>query len=345
MKVERGPIAERDESELLLALRARDEDAFRLVTDRYRRELLVHCYRMLGSLEDAEDTLQETLLRAWRALDSFEGRSRLRPWLYKIATNLCLDARASRRRRTLPNATLDPASPGDALPGPAGEQLWLQPVPDALIDLRSSVNPEAHYDARESVSLVFLATLQALPSRQRAVLILREVLGWTAAEVAELLGSSVASVNSALQRARTSMKAYRRTTDPTGAGSEQRARLLSRYVDAWQAADAPGLVALLREDVAFTMPPLPLWYRGRAAVEWFLSSQLFAGEAAGRFRLMPADANGSPAFATYQRDRAGLYRLEALQVLTIDDGQIAAVHDFIGSVDRVSARFGVPLTL
>ena len=344
MRVEGSPIAERDESELLLALRARDEDAFRLVTERYRRELLVHCYRMLGSLEDAEDTLQETLLRAWRALDSFEGRSRLRPWLYKIATNLCLDARASRRRRTLPNATLDPASPGDAIPGPTGEPSWLEPVPDALIDLRSWANPEAHYDARESVSLVFLATLQALPSRQRAVLILREVLGWTAAEVAELLGSSVASVNSALQRARTSMKAYRRS-DPTSAGSEQREQLLLRYVDAWQAADAQGLVALLTEDVAFTMPPLPLWYRGRAAVEWFFRSQLFAGEAAGRFRLMPAAANASPAFATYQRGGTGIYQLEALQVLTIDGDQIAAVHDFLGSADRVSARFGVPLAL
>jgi len=196
-----GALAEVDESTLLPALRAGDEQAFQRLTDRYRRELLVHCYRMLGSFHDAEDVLQETLLRAWRGLESFEGRSALRPWLYRIATNACLDAIASRRRRALPNGTNPAADAGVRLPGPTNEPLWIEPMPDTLIDLRPAVNPEAHYDARESVTLAFLATLQTLPGRQRAALILRDVLGWRAAEVADLLQTSVAAVNSALHRA------------------------------------------------------------------------------------------------------------------------------------------------
>src|SRR2546425_6635734 len=317
-----GAVAEVDESTLLPALRAGDEQAFQRLTDRYRRELLVHCYRMLGSFHEAEDDLQETLLRAWRGLRSFEGRSALRPWLYKIATNACLDALASRRRRALPNGTHPAAETGDPFPGPAMEPLWIEPMPDTLIDLRPAVNPEAHYDARESVTLAFLATLQTLPGRQRATLILRDVLGWRATEVAELLGTSVAAVTSALQRARVSMKGYqagRSSSETSPTDREQTAALLSRYVDAWQAADAAGLVALLREDALITMPPLPLWYRGRAAIRWFFETQLFSGDAQVRFRLVATQANGSPAFATYQRDEAGRYRLGALQVLTLEE--------------------------
>src|SRR4029077_5501744 len=192
--------------------------------------------------------------------------------------------------------------------------------------------PEAHYDARESVTLAFLATLQTLPGRQRATLILRDVLGWRASEVADLLETSVAAMNSALHRARASMKSYQRDRAAVAASANARgqtATLLSRYVDAWHAADAAGLVALLREDALITMPPLPLWYQGRAAIRWFFETQLFAGGAIGRFRLGAASANGSPAFATYQGDKSGIYRLGALQVLTIAAGQVAEIHDFL----------------
>ena len=341
-----GAVAEVDESTLLPALRAGDELAFQRLTDRYRRELLLHCYRMLGSFHDAEDVLQETLLRAWRGLESFQGRSALRPWLYRIATNACLDAIASRRRRTLPNGTHPPAEAGESLPPPITEPLWIEPLPDNLIDLRPAVNPEAHYDARESVALAFLATLQTLPGRQRATLILRDVLGWRASEVAELLGTSVAAVNSALRRARVSMKGYESERKSSEAApTDQTAALLSRYVDAWQDADAGGLVALLREDALITMPPLPLWYQGRATIRWFFETQLFAGEARGRFRLIATRANGCPAFATYNRDEAGEYRLGALQVLTIEDGQIAEIHDFLAIGNRQFPGFDLPPSL
>jgi RNA polymerase sigma-70 factor (ECF subfamily) len=336
-----------DETALVSALRAGDEAAFNELADRHRGELLLHCYRMLGSFHDAEDMLQETMIRAWRGLASFQGRSALRSWLYKIATNVCLDALASRRRRVLPSTIQAAAAPGDPTPGPALEQPWIEPLPDALIDVRPWVNPEAHYDAQESVTLSFLATLQTLPSRQRAVLILRDVLGFGAAEVADLLDASVASVNSALQRARVSMRTFRSmsTSAAQAASSEQTASLLSRYVEAWEAPDAGRLVALLREDVVFTMPPLPLWYRGRAAIRWFLEENLFKPDAQGRFRLVASRANASPAFAVYERDAAGTYRPGALQVLSIEDGEIATIHDFLGFDIQLFARFGLPLEL
>jgi len=226
------------------------------------------------------------------------------------------------------------------------EPLWIEPLPDNLIDLRPTVNPEAHYDARESVTLAFLATLQTLPGRQRAALILRDVLGWKAKEVADLLETSVAAVNSAVNRARVSMRAYQPDkTSPDSADSEQTVSLLSRYVDAWQAADAAGLVALLREDALITMPPLPLWYQGRATIRWFFETQLFAGDASGRFRLVATRANGSPAFSTYNRDETGEYRLGALQVLTITDGQIAEIHDFLAIGNQRFPGFDLPISL
>jgi RNA polymerase sigma-70 factor (ECF subfamily) len=337
-----------DEAALVTALRAGDEVAFNELADRHRGELLLHCYRMLGSFQDAEDMLQETLLRAWRGLSSFEGRSAVRSWLYKIATNVSLDALASRKRRFLPSAIYSAGNPGEPLPAATLEQAWVEPIPDALIDSRPWVNPEAHYDARESVSLAFLATLQTLPSRQRAVLILRDVLGFGASEVADLLDSSVPSVNSALQRARVSMKAFRsdrRKPETEFVKTDQTATLLSRYVAAWQARDAGSLVALLREDVVFTMPPLPLWYRGRASLRWFLDQHLFSGEPPRRFRLVAARANGGPAFAAYERDDKGVYRLGALHVLSIEHDEIAEVHDFLVFDDQLFVRFGLPLVL
>jgi RNA polymerase sigma-70 factor (ECF subfamily) len=336
------------ESVLLEALRAGDEGAFGRVVHRYRRELLAHCYRMLGSFEDAEDTLQETMLRAWRGLEGFEGRSTVRAWLYKIATNACLDALASRRRRALPNATHAAAVPGASFPPPLEQSLWVEPIPDALIDLRPSVNPDARYEARESVALTFLAALQILPGRQRAVLILRDVLGWRASEVAEHLGVSVAAVTSALERARASMREHRAgagSSKTDAAESGRTATLLSRYVEAWHAGDAEALVALVRDDVVFTMPPLPLWYHGRAAVRSFLETELFAGDARGRFRLLPTTANGCPALATYQLDEEGVHRFGALQVLTIEDGSVVEIHDFLALSERLMSAFALPLAL
>ena len=337
---------EADEARALADALAGDEDAFRHLTDRYRRELVVHCYRILGSVEDAEDMVQETLLRAWRRLESFEGRASLRRWLYKTATNISLDALDRQRRRTLPHTTEASADPRDPLPGPTRDRLWLEPLPDTLIDARPSINPEARYDARESVTLAFLVALQTLPGRQRAVLLLRDVIGWNTSEVAEILSMTVVAVNSALQRARTTMKKHQsgpiaipraQTDDP------QTAALLTQYVAAWEAADSTRLVALLREDAVMTMPPLPAWYVGRAAIQLFLDTLLFRGHAHGRFRLTATHANSSPAFALYQRDDDGIYRSAALQVLTIAQGQIAQIDDFLVHDDGLFSRFGLPL--
>ena len=327
----------------LVAARMGDHATFERLTTPYRRELLVHCYRILGSLEDAEDALQETLLRAWRRLASFEGRAPLRAWLYKIATHTALDAQANRRIRSLPTAVQAAADPYAPLPTPSSEPIWLEPLPDALVP-DSSAGPEAIYDARESVSLVFLAALQHLPGRQRAALILRDVLGWQATEVARLLDMSVFAVNSALQRARTTMKSKREAIVSGAvapAGDERTSTLLARYVHAWEAADNALLVALLRDDAVLTMPPQTAWYHGRAAIGAFFATQLFAGQAQGRFRLLPTSANGCPAFGIYMLDAAGVYRPNSLQVLTIVDDQIAEMHAFLALDDRLFAHFSL----
>jgi len=337
---------ETDQTRQLADARAGDQDAFRHLTDPYRRELFVHCYRILGSVEDAEDMLQETLVRAWRRLESFEGRASFRRWLYKIATNVSLDALDRQRRRSMPTATHATADPRDPLPGPARDLLWLEPLPDTLIDLRPSVNPEARYDARESVALAFLVALQVLPGRQRAVLLLRDVIGWNASEVADILGMTIVAVNSALQRARATLKEHQRssiTAPRAQADDPQTATLLTQYVAAWQAADSARLIALLREDAILTMPPLPAWYHGRTAIQLFLDTVLFRGPAQGRFHLSATHANGTPAFAVYERDDAGVYRSAALQVVTIAQGQIAQIDDFLALDDRLFARFGLPL--
>jgi RNA polymerase sigma-70 factor, ECF subfamily len=322
-----------------------DEAAFRTLAEQHRHELLVHCYRMLGSFDDAEDMLQETLLRAWRGLHTLQHQAALRTWLYRIATNMCLDAIAGRRRRGLPNLTLPPGDPDEALPGPTSESEWIGPAPDAILDKNPAANPEAQYDAHESVSLAFLAVLQTLSGRQRAVLILRDVLGFSAGEVADLLDTSPAAVNSALQRARLSIKDYQLPQRSTEFEGDRVATLLARYVEAWHAADAASLVALLREDAVFSMPPLPLWYRGREASRQFLETYLFSGDAAGRFRLVPTAANGCPAFATYNLEADGTYRRGAIQVLTIADGQIAVIDDFLAFDDRLFHLFGLPPAL
>ncbi|HWE60422.1 MAG TPA: RNA polymerase subunit sigma-70 [Chloroflexota bacterium] len=336
---------EAEDVHALAAARAGDQAAFAGLVEPYRRELLVHSYRMLGSFEDAEDILQEALLRAWRRLASFEERASLRAWLYKIATHAALDALDSRRTRSLPTSTHRPGDPAAPLPAPSVEQLWLDPLPDALLPA-GTAGPEALYDLRESVTLAFLAALQHLPGRQRAVLILRDVLAWRADEVAELLEMSVAAVNSALQRARATMKTLHGTVTreaPVAAADARTARLLTRYVHAWEAADVHRLVALLREDAVLTMPPLPAWYRGRGAIQAFLLGHLFQGDAIGRFRLVATRANGSPAFAAYTRGADGVYRPGAIQVLTLAGDGIAEIHDFLALDGRLFTRFDLAL--
>jgi RNA polymerase sigma-70 factor (ECF subfamily) len=320
----------------------------------YRRELLVHCYRLLGSLEDAEDALQETWLRAWRRLATFEPRSTIRAWLYKIATNAALDALDSRHRRLLPTATHAPADMDDPLPGLSTDLRWLEPFPDALLPV-TTATPETVYDQRESVALAFLAAIQYLPGRQRAVLILRDVLDLSAQEVADLLDTTVAGVTSALQRARVTMRTHHAelrsgTVDPRDDAATARlrdtgtTRLLDAYMRAWEAADAHRLVALLRDDAVLTMPPLTAWYSGAAAIGAFLTTQLFAGDARGRFRMLQTRANECPAFAAYTADTTGLYRSSALHVLEIQDGRIAALHAFVDAGGRLFTRFGLPPT-
>jgi len=324
-------------------------DEFQYQTAPYQNELLVHCYRFFGSLDDAEDALQETLIRAWRHWDSLKSPGALRAWLYKIATNACLDMLDTRKARSMPGLVSPSANPRDPLPAPpfGRDPIWLNPLPEELLD-RQTINPEARYEIRESVSLAFLAVLQKLPGRQRVVLILRDVLGWKTAEAAELLNLSVPAVNSALQRARATLKANRLERGFSAraqADNPQTAALLDRYVRAWEAADSAHLVSLLREDVVLSMPPLPAWYQGRTAVKQFLDIHLFGGQAQGRFRLVATRANGSPAFAAYQRDEQGVYRMGGLQVIRLEHGQIAQIDDFLALDERLFARFNLPLSL
>jgi RNA polymerase sigma-70 factor (ECF subfamily) len=337
-------VTEFSEAAHLAAARGGDQEAFGRLIAPYWRELLVHCYRLLGTVEEAEDALQETWLRAWRRLDTFAGHGSLRAWLYRVATNTALNAQASRRARLLPTATHAPADPQEPLPAPSPELLWLEPLPDALLpDLQPG--PDAVYEVRESVELAFLTILQLLPGRQRAVLLLRDVLGWSAAEAAEVLDMSVVAVNSALQRARATMQsAIVRGDTRAGATDSRTAMLLARYVQAWETADVAGLVALLRADAVLTMPPLAAWYQGRQAIGAFLQTHLFAGEARGRYRLLATRANGQPAFGAYQRDAAGVYRPGALQVLNIADDALSAIHDFLVLDDRLFGRFGLQST-
>ncbi len=332
----------------LAALPVGDQDAFQRLIDPYQRELLVHCYRLLGSLEDAEDILQEALLRAWRGLASFEGRATLRAWLYKIATNTALDALRGRQARVMPTSLGAPADPQDPLPVPSTERVWLEPLPDALVDERQASNPEARYEAREATTLAFLAALQSLPGRQRAVLILRDVLAWRAAEVAHLLDTSVEAVNSALQRARATMKREWEGRSPASVAATSDAdlaSLLDKYVAAWEAADLTALIALLRDDAVLTMPPSRAWYRGREAIRRFIAATLFGGGDEGRFRLVATRANGAPAFAVYERGEGGPYRAAALQVLTIAGGEVAQVDDFLAVDEGLFRGFGLPLEI
>jgi RNA polymerase sigma-70 factor (ECF subfamily) len=302
-------------------------DDFRRLTLPYRRELLVHCYRMLGSLHEAEDLLQETYLRAWRGFDRFEGRSSLRRWLYRIATNACLNALQARARRPLPAAVgapgEDPALPLDP---PAPGATWLEPLPDDATD------PAAIVAERGSVRLAFIAALQHLTARQRAVLILREVLGWPADEVAALLQTSRPAVNSALQRARAQLAAARTAEDEIAEPDDPRARaLLDRYVAAFVGADLDALARLLREDAILEMPPYAAWFAGRESVLRFMAAQCL-----GAMHMIPLRANGQPAVAVYHGGRA-----HAIQVLAVDrDARLTRITAFLDPA--LFPGFGLP---
>jgi RNA polymerase sigma-70 factor, ECF subfamily len=309
-----------------------DRAAFSALTEPHRRELLTHCYRMLGSLQEAEDLVQETLLRAWRRLDTFAGRSALRTWLYKIATNACLDALKRRPRRALPQHFRRASDAGEPLSPPILDPIWIEPFPDELL-APPDAGPEARYEVRESISLAFLTALQTLPPRQRVVLILCDVLDWSLREAGELLGATPVAVNSALYRARSRLsgqyssaafqKQRKAQMDP------ETEALLERYVQAWETADIDALVDLLKEDATFPMPPLPLWYRGRNSIQRFIAATILGGEARGRWRLQPVRSNGQPGFAWYRRDESsGQYEAYAIQVLTIQDGLLADITTF-----------------
>ncbi len=330
MSAQTGATAEQGHLE---AARAGDESAFARLVEPHRGELHAHCYRMLGSVHDAEDALQEALLRAWRGLGRFEGRSSLRSWLYKIATNTCLDAIARRPKRVLPVDYGPAADPHDGPGEPLVESVWVEPYPDQRLSVEDGLaGPDARYEQREAVELAFIVALQHLPANQRAVLILREVLGFSAKEVAELLETTTASVNSALQRARKSVdqklpeQSQQRTL--RALGDDELRRLVDDYVAAWERNDVEAVVSMLTEEATFAMPPLATWFGPRDRIETFLAGYPLSGT--WRWRALPTRANGQPALAFYAWDEdQGAYLRFALNVLTFDGDRIADVTAFL----------------
>ncbi len=322
-----------------------DEDAFRELTKPYRRELEFHCYRILGSMADAEDAVQETMLRAWRGLHGFEQRASLRAWLYRIATNRCLDALrdASRRPPTAADTPFEPPAPTRT-----AEPTWLEPYPDVLLEgiIDTSPGPEARYETRETIELAFIAALQALPPRQRAALILRDALGFHTTEVADMLDSTEDSVKSALKRARATLAQRLPTPDRDGAplpGSTCERELVQRFTDAWEADDIDGIITLLTDDAWLRMPPSPLEYQGADAIGSFLND-LATWRSDQRFRLIATRANTQPAFGVYRTDtHAPIAHASGLMVLTLEGPRIAAMTNFLDT--NVLQRFGLPRTL
>jgi RNA polymerase sigma-70 factor (ECF subfamily) len=331
----------------LARARAGDEAAFRELTDPYRRELHVHCYRILGSFQDAEDVMQETMLAAWRGLQSFEERASLRAWLYRIATNRCLNALRDGGRRPEAHRAVLPLSFEPPEPTRLGEPFWLEPYPDALLEGVADVaaGPEARYERKEAVALAFVTGLQRMAPRQRAVLVLRDVLGFGAAEVAEMLDSTEASVNSALQRARGTLDASApadRARAPLP-GSARERELVARFAEAFEHDDVDGVIALLTDDAWVTMPPEPYEYQGTAAIARFLRDRV-AARAGRRVRLVPTRANGQPAFGHYIEDaHAPVGRFSGLLVVSFEGERISALTRFGDT--GVLARFGLPRTL
>jgi len=353
--------APREERELLHAARGGDEGAYLRLVEPHRAELHAHCYRMLGSVQDAEDALQDALLRAWRGLARFEGRSSVRSWLYRIATNTSLDTVARRPKRELAIEYLAPAGPGEGPGDPLVESIWVEPYPDEQLGLADGLaGPEARYELRESIELAFVAALQHLPPRQRAVLLLRDVLGFSAQETAESLDLTVASANSALQRARKTVEERLPDRSQQAAlrelGDARIRDLVARYSDAIERADLDALLALLTEDATWSMPPMPQWYQGREALSYFLAEHALRQD----WRHVPAHANGQAAVGCYMwhADR-NAYVAEVIDVLTLEGERIAAVSAFVTTelflrddiadtpfeTSALFGRFGLPLEL
>ena len=330
-------------ADLLSRARAGDGEAFRELAESHRRELQVHCYRMLGSLQDAEDAVQETMLAAWQGIGGFtEERASLRTWLYKIATNRCLNARRAASRR--PAREWDMSQFEAPVPTPRDEAVWLQPFPDALLEgaIDRSLGPEARYEQSEAISLAFVTALQLLPPRQLAVLILRDVLGFHASEVADMLEVTVQSVNSALKRARSLQRRQQPAAGhqpPPAAGSPAEDAIVAMFARAWESADLDALVALLTDDIFIAMPPEPFGYEGRDAVARYWARQFGAGR---RFDLVPTRANGQPAFGAYLRVPAGIRHATGFYVLTLAGDRICAMTRFEASV---LPWFGLPRSL
>ena len=328
----------------LLLERARDGDgeAFRDLTDPHRRELLVHCYRMLGSVQDAEDALQEVLLTAWQGIGGFEGRSSLRTWLYRIATNRCLNLIRAAGRRPAKEWDVTNFRPPD--PTGLSEVVWLEPIPDWLVEgALGPLGPEARYEQTEAITLAFVTALQVLPPRQVAVLVLRDVLGFSAADVAEMLDTTVASVTSALKRARAGLERERRSprdqTPPPAPGSPQEEAVVARFVAAYESGDVDTVISMLTDDVFMSMPPIPFEYEGREAVGEFLRG-LHCSKS--DLRLVATRANGQPAFGTYLRGPGGSGQAVSLIVLTLSGDRISAFTRFESGL---LPRFGLPRSL
>ena len=333
----------RASADLISRARAGDADAFRQLTEPHRRELQVHCYRMLGSFQDAEDALQDTLLAAWQSFGGFEGRASIRTWLYRIATNRCLNARRSASRRPAKEWDVPNVEPPE--PTRLGEIVWLEPYPDTLLAGATDVplGPEARYEQNESISLAFVTALQVLPPRQLAVLVLRDVLGFRANEVADMLDSTVESVNGALKRARASLQrrpplvADRKP--PPAPDSRSEDAIVAKFVRAWESADLDELVALLTDDAFISMPPMPFEYEGRDVVARFCANIFRSGR---RFDLVQTRANGQPAFGAYLRAPNGISHGMGLYVLTLTGDRICAMTRFENSV---LPWFGLPRSL
>jgi RNA polymerase sigma-70 factor (TIGR02960 family) len=329
-------------ADLIARARAGDGDAFRALTEPHRRELQVHCYRMLGSFQDAEDALQDALVAAWQGLGGFAGRASIRTWLYRIATTRCLNALRSAGRRPAKEWDVPQVEPPE--PTRLGEVVWLEPFPDALLQgaIDVPLGPEARYEQTESISLAFVTALQVLPPRQLAVLVLRDVLGFPASEVAEMLDSTVDSVNSALKRARAGLQRRRPLAEhrpPPAPGSPSEEAIVARFVRAYESADLDALVALLTDDVVSSMPPIPLEYQGRDVVARLCASIFGAGR---RFDLVPTRANGQPAFGAYLRGPTGVRHGTGLLVLTLTGDRICGMTRF---ENGVLPWFGLPRSL
>lgn len=316
-----------------------DEQAFGAMTEPHRRELQAHCYRMMGSAQDAEDMVQETFLRAWRGRETFAGRASFRAWLYRIATNACLDALEKRPKKVIPLTRGAASTMDEPIPGDVNDPIWLEPFPDEWL-IQDDQNPERQVSTRENIALAFTAALHLLPPRQRAILILRDVLDWQANEVADLLCISVPAVKSALHRARTTLANH---CSPTkNALDEIHHEQLERYIQAWESADIPALLNLLTEDATFSMPPIPSWYQGCETIRRLIEATIFRGDANGRWRLHPTRANGQPAFGLY-RNAGEHYQGYGIQVLTIRGSLIADIITFRSP--PLFSLFQLPATL